>query len=116
MSTPRKLELHQATDYVDMGFYVQILAVALSNVMGYVAKERKPPRPRPSTSGSPDNVDKSQPETMLELIVKAILALHSRICKPNPPVFSRTVLLITHCSLKLTLALPTSNDRAQKQH
>lgn len=79
VSTPRKLELHQATDYVDMGFYVQILAVALSNVMAYVAKERKPPRPRPSTSGSPDNVDKSQPETMLELIVKAILALHSHI-------------------------------------
>jgi hypothetical protein len=77
---PGKLEVHQNTDYVDMGFYVQILAVALSNVMAYVARERKAPRPRSSTSDSPD---KAQPDTMLELIVKAMRALHTRICQSN---------------------------------
>jgi hypothetical protein len=80
---PGKLEVHQNTDYVDMGFYVQILAVALSNVMAYVARERKAPRPRSSTSGSADSPDKAQLDTMLELIVKAMRALHTRICQSN---------------------------------
>lgn len=78
---PGKLELHRNTDYVDMGIFVQILSAALSNVIAYVAKERKAPRPRSLPSGSLDNSDKPQPDTMLELIVKAMMALHSRICK-----------------------------------
>jgi hypothetical protein len=98
-----------------MGFYVQILAVALSNVMAYVAKERKGPRARPSTFSSPDSPDKSQPESMLELIVSAMMALHGRICKTNPLISSWMLLLIIYCSLKLTLALPTLNDRAQRR-
>ena len=77
---PGKLEHHRETDYVNMGIYVQILSAALSNVMAYVARERKAPRPRSSTSGSSDNADKPQPDTMLELIVKAMMTLHSRIC------------------------------------
>jgi hypothetical protein len=68
-----------------MGFYVQILAVALSNVMAYVANERQGPRVGPSTFGSADSPDKSQPESMLEKIIKAMMALHSRICKQSNP-------------------------------
>jgi hypothetical protein len=63
-----------------MGFYVQILAVALSNVMAYVAQERKVPRPKALSSGAPDSPDKPQPETILELIFKAMLTLHGSIC------------------------------------
>jgi hypothetical protein len=63
-----------------MGFYVQILAIVLTNVMAYVGQERKVPRPKPSTSISLDSPDKPQPETILELIFKAMIALHSSIC------------------------------------
>jgi len=98
-TTPGKLEIHEDTDYVDMGFYVQILAVALSNVMAYVAKERKAPRPRPSAPGSPSSSDRHQPETMLELIITSTLVLHGRICKSTPVVLPLTLLLTFFLSI-----------------
>ena len=82
-AAPGNFELHENTDYVDMGFYVQILSVALSNVTAYVAKERKVPRPRSSTSPASAGPETQQPETMLELVVAAIQGLHSRICRSS---------------------------------
>ena len=107
---PGKLDLHQHTNYVDMGIYVQILAVALSNVSAYVVMERKARRPKRSPSNPKNSPDKTPPETLLEMIINEIRALHSSICKSN--IFSRPLdSFVIVCRPMLIL-----NDRAQKRH
>jgi hypothetical protein len=106
-SKPGKLDLHQNTNYVDMGIYVQILAVALSNVSAYVVMEREY-----STSKSQNSPDDTPPETMLELIITELRALHSSICKPSLVIFSPALLTAS----QVILAALILNDRAQKRH
>lgn len=69
-------ELHEETDYVDMGYHIQLLAAALSDVDGYIALERiggyRVPV-SPSKSGS------DFPESPLQLVKVAIEALHDKI-------------------------------------
>ncbi|GLB37490.1 hypothetical protein LshimejAT787_0405410 [Lyophyllum shimeji] len=74
-AVPGKFELHEKTDFVDMAFYVQILGVGITNVVGYVTEERKAPRPPPSLGG----VASEPPQPPLGLIRLAIESLHSRI-------------------------------------
>ena len=90
---PGKLDLYQHTNYVDMGIYVQILAVALSNVSAYVVMERKARRPKRSPSNPKNSPDKTPPETLLEMIINEIRALHSSICKSSLVIFSPALLI-----------------------
>lgn len=80
-------ELHEKTDYVDMGFYAQILAVAISNVDGYVEEDRATSQEVASVSltmtpGSPGKQSVDKPDTPLQLVRSAVLNLHSRIGGP----------------------------------
>ncbi|KAJ7446146.1 hypothetical protein B0H11DRAFT_2337325 [Mycena galericulata] len=70
-------EVYEDTDYIDMGFYVQVLAVAISNVEGYVLQEARELTALPP--GSPGKPAAEKPETMLTLVRIAIENLHSRI-------------------------------------
>ncbi|KAJ7770139.1 hypothetical protein DFH07DRAFT_768691 [Mycena maculata] len=71
-------EVYDNADYVDMAFYVQVLAVAISNVEGYVLEEtREPVAPPPP--GSPGKPSAEKPDTTLTLVRLAIENLHSCI-------------------------------------
>lgn len=70
-------ELHEDTDFVDFAFHVRILAVAISNVEGYVLEEaRETAAVTPKSPGKP-SADK--PDTLLTIVHHAIENLHSRI-------------------------------------
>ncbi len=43
VSTSDVFNVYDETDYVDMGFWTELLAVVLSNIDGYVAQEMKKP-------------------------------------------------------------------------
>ncbi|KAG6841874.1 hypothetical protein C0991_005604 [Blastosporella zonata] len=70
---PGKFEQHDATDFVDMAFYVQILGVAVTNIVGYVMEERQAPRPRSS------GVQGGLPDSPLVLLQTAIENIHAQI-------------------------------------
>ncbi|KAJ7217972.1 hypothetical protein GGX14DRAFT_598937 [Mycena pura] len=69
------LELHENTDYVDLGFYIQILAVALSNVESYVQEQAPVAIPQ----ASPGKASAEKPDTMLTLVRHAIESVHGSI-------------------------------------
>ncbi|KAG6849823.1 hypothetical protein H0H93_004632 [Arthromyces matolae] len=69
---PGKFEMHDNTDFVDMSFYVRILSIAVTDVLGYVREERKKPQLSSSTDGTPQ-------ETPLVLLRTALETLHGRI-------------------------------------
>jgi hypothetical protein len=73
-------EIHEKADYVDMAFYVEILSVAISNVDGYVAEERKNIYPRGTyvKPGSPSK-QAEKAEAPLQLVRTAVENLHSQI-------------------------------------
>ncbi|KAJ7703109.1 hypothetical protein B0H17DRAFT_1127442 [Mycena rosella] len=71
-------DLHNDTDYTDLGFYVRVLAVAISNVQGYVLEEARAPA-APPTPGSPGKPSTEKPDTLLMTVRNAIENLHSRI-------------------------------------
>ncbi|KAK0195505.1 hypothetical protein F5146DRAFT_1025875 [Armillaria mellea] len=73
VSTSDIFNVYDETDYVDMGFWTELLVVALSNIDGYVAQEMKNPPP----IGSPSKSDK--PYTVLQCVRNAIDDVHSRI-------------------------------------
>ena len=80
--TPGIFELHDKADYVDMGFYVEILSMAISNVDGYVVEEHKSLHPRaafPKPPGSPSKQAAEKAETPLQLVRTAVENLHSKI-------------------------------------
>ncbi|KAJ7045604.1 hypothetical protein C8F04DRAFT_1065455 [Mycena alexandri] len=70
-------EVHDGADYDDVEFYVQILAVATSNVPGYVLEEAS--QPVIVTPASPGKPLAERPDTKLTLVRNAIENLHSRI-------------------------------------
>ncbi len=73
VSTSDVFNVYDETDYVDMGFWTELLAVVLSNIDGYVAQEMKNPPP----IGSPSKSDKTY--TVLQCVRNAIEDVHSRI-------------------------------------
>ena len=75
---PGKFALYDGTDYLDLGFYIAILSIAVSNLKGYVAQERQRFKPR-AVPDSPGKVG-DKPKTELQLLHAALEALHSNIC------------------------------------
>ncbi|KAJ7251517.1 hypothetical protein B0H12DRAFT_1234154 [Mycena haematopus] len=74
---PDIFELCDDTDYDDLGFYVQVLSVAISDVAGYVEEEASQPTVLPPSS--PSKLSPEKPDTKLTLVRHAIENLHSRI-------------------------------------
>ncbi|KAJ7924900.1 hypothetical protein B0H13DRAFT_1976627 [Mycena leptocephala] len=74
---PSIFELHDDTDYDDLAFYVQVLAVAISNVPGYVQEEAS--QPVVVAPASPGKSSGEKPDTKLTLVRHAVENLHSRI-------------------------------------
>ncbi|KJA14138.1 hypothetical protein HYPSUDRAFT_49434 [Hypholoma sublateritium FD-334 SS-4] len=78
---PGKFALHPETDYVDLGFYITILGVAVSNLRNYAVLESKALAARHSTAltvGSPRKViEKLKPD--LQLLHAGLETLHSNI-------------------------------------
>ncbi|KAF8897045.1 hypothetical protein CPB84DRAFT_1781409 [Gymnopilus junonius] len=77
---PGKFALHEETDYIDLGLYVSILAVAVSNVREYVVLERQDSKSKQLTSlhASPSKTGE-KPKTDLQLLHLALETLHSHI-------------------------------------
>ena len=76
--SPGKFALHDETDYIDLGFYVSILAVAVSNIREYVVQERRAKHTVASHQSSP-SIGGERPKTDLQLLHTALEALHSKI-------------------------------------
>ncbi|KAF5380445.1 hypothetical protein D9615_004477 [Tricholomella constricta] len=110
-------EQHENTDFVDMAFYVQILGVAITNVIGYVMEERNAPRPRPSSSH--DTVAPAQPaEPPLALIRLAIENVHSKISDIRATHLdrSRTKGALKELSLRIYYQRQTALQSARTLH
>jgi hypothetical protein len=76
---PGIFTLHEGTDYIDLGFYVTILGVAVSNLNGYVSQERQKAK-SDSMFESPGKIG-DKPKTELQLLHSALETLHSKICE-----------------------------------
>lgn len=76
---PGKFALHEGTDYIDLGFYVAILGVAVSNLKGYVAQEHQKAKSG-AMQESPSKMG-DKPKTGLQLLHAALETLHSKICE-----------------------------------
>ena len=85
-----KFSLSETTNYLDLGYYVSILAIALSNVRGYVAEER-----RVSKTGPLSPCKRTESPKDLQLVYTALETLHSNICKLIQ-VFTQLIYLFTH--------------------
>jgi hypothetical protein len=71
-----------ATDYEVVGYYVEILSIALSNIDGYAAEEPRGPSVEMNTgSRSPKKGDKAKP---LELIKVSIEKINNKIGESMP--------------------------------
>ena len=74
--------MSETTNYLDLGYYISILAIALSNVRGYVTEERRASKTRQSTSYPPLSPHKRTESLKdLQLVYTALETLHSNICK-----------------------------------
>ncbi|KAJ7497381.1 hypothetical protein FB451DRAFT_1211251 [Mycena latifolia] len=71
-------DLDNDTDYTDLAFYVRVLAVAISNVEGYVLEGARPPAAS-LPHGSPGKASTDKPDVLLTVVRNAIENLHSRI-------------------------------------
>ncbi|KDR75827.1 hypothetical protein GALMADRAFT_140422 [Galerina marginata CBS 339.88] len=80
-TTPGKFALHEQTDYVDLGFYVSILAVAVSDIRGYVAQERQTFKSKKQADSLTESPTKNgeKPKTDLQLLHLSLETLHSNI-------------------------------------
>ncbi|KAG5648504.1 hypothetical protein DXG03_003115 [Asterophora parasitica] len=72
-----KFEQHSNTNFVDMLFYVQILSVAATNIVGYTLEERAPPRPRFDAMDEMDLGVQDKPH--LVLLKDALDVVHNKI-------------------------------------
>jgi len=77
-ATPGKFAIHEGTDYVDLGFYITILGVAVSNIRTYVSREREIKKVNVS-EGSSRGGERSK--SLLQLLHGALETLHSNIGK-----------------------------------
>jgi len=84
LSPPGKFAIHEATDYDDLGFYINILSVAVSNLKEYAAEEREQSKGR-AKAASLESSAKSgdKPKTDLQLLHTVLETLHSNICKSS---------------------------------
>jgi hypothetical protein len=73
--------IHKTTDYEDVGYYVDILSVALSDIDGYVVEEQK--SPQSNDSGSQDSVGQSpkkeDKEKPLQVIQRHLNRIYAQI-------------------------------------
>lgn len=93
---PGKFALHPDTDYVDLGFYIAILGVAVSNLRNYAVQERRASAARNSaalTVGSPRKVTEKL-KTDLQLLHAGLETLHSNICECRPYIMLAMLCLI----------------------
>jgi len=74
-ATPGKFAIHEGTDYVDLGFYVTILGVAVSNIKTYVSQERDIKVSESLSKGG------ERGKSLLQLLHGALETLHSNIGK-----------------------------------
>jgi hypothetical protein len=77
-ATPGKFAIHEGTDYVDLGFYITILGVAVSNIRTYVSREREIRQVNVSESLSKGG---ERSKSLLQLLHGALETLHSNIGK-----------------------------------
>jgi len=73
---PGKFAIHEGTDYVDLGFYITILGVAVSNIRTYVSQEQESKRIKVSESPSKAS---ERGKCLLQLLHSALESLHSNI-------------------------------------
>jgi hypothetical protein len=78
-SLPGKFALHKGTDYIDVGFYVAILGIAVTDLKGYVAQERQKLKSS-SVLESPGRAGE-KPKTELQQLHAALETLHASICE-----------------------------------
>lgn len=77
-SPPGKFALYEGTDYIDLGLYVAILGIAVSDLKGYVSQERQ----KPKLSSVPESPGKAErPKTELQQLHAALETLHASICE-----------------------------------
>ncbi|EDR08791.1 uncharacterized protein LACBIDRAFT_296212 [Laccaria bicolor S238N-H82] len=92
-------DLHDETDYVNLGFYVYILSVALSNVKGWALEECEESRSKPLGRHSPNKLGSGEdkPKTPLQVLLLRACIRASVI----PALRTWTVLgprqLLRHC-------------------
>ncbi|TFK44769.1 hypothetical protein BDQ12DRAFT_673543 [Crucibulum laeve] len=103
---PGKLELHNKTDYVDLGLYVYILSIALTNIKGYVEEEVRTSKAKAAALRPPDSPTKSayeKPETELQVVRAVLESLHSRITDTRAAHLdrSRTKAAVKSVSMRL---------------
>ncbi|KAK0241695.1 hypothetical protein EDD85DRAFT_411137 [Armillaria nabsnona] len=111
VSTSDVFNVYDETDYVDMGFWTELLAVVLSNIDGYVAQEMKNSPP----IGSPSKSDKTY--TVLQCVRNAIEDVHSRITDTRAAHLdrTRTKLSLKKLSLRLAYQYKSATDVRNKQ-
>jgi len=74
-----KFLLSETTNYLDLGYYISILAIALSNVRGYVTGERRASKTKQSTSSPLSPHKRTERLSDLQLVYTALETLHSNI-------------------------------------
>jgi len=85
--------LHEATDYVDLGFYVSLLSIAISDVKGYVAEERSNAQSKahaPLLTGSPTKSAYEKEDTELLVVKGALERIHNKIIDTQAAHLDRT--------------------------
>lgn len=83
-SRSSKFSLSETTNYLDLGYYISILAIALSNVRGYVIEERRASQTKHSTLHRPLSPHKrTESPKDLQLVYTALETLHSNICQSS---------------------------------
>ncbi|KAJ7287443.1 hypothetical protein C8J57DRAFT_1495884 [Mycena rebaudengoi] len=112
-------ELHEDTDYVNLGFYVQILAVAISNVEGYVREEPPSKALVPKTPESPGKPSTEKTDTLLMVVRSLVEGLHGRIVDTRAAHLdrSRTKAALKELSMRIFYqqkAVSTSKGNPKK--
>ncbi|KAJ8076559.1 hypothetical protein PM082_000982 [Marasmius tenuissimus] len=98
-------KIHSETDYVDLGFYTDILSAALSDIPRYVAEEVKAAAlakaARLEAQASPSKIQKRTPP--VQRAFDAVELLHSRISDTRGAHLdrSRTKAILKNLSMKL---------------
>ncbi|KAL0956528.1 hypothetical protein HGRIS_002669 [Hohenbuehelia grisea] len=107
-ATPDQLafQIRDTTDYVDMGFYTEILGIAISDVEVYAVREARMGKVQLDVGapmGSPGRVAPEKLETPLQLLRNAIEAIHSRIADTRAAHLdrSRTKAALKQLSMRI---------------
>lgn len=86
-------------DYEDLGYHVEILSVALSDIAGYVAEERRTEKAAPHDSSMIGSPRASGMTPQIDLVRNTIDVVHGMIGKPcHHPDSCHLDLIIVLCS------------------